>query len=504
MSKSYAMMSNARVFAAYLGDIRYELTKMARTPAFAVPTIIFPAMFYLLFGVIVGGKDPQAALQGLARWGVFGVMAPGLFGFGVSLAFEREQGLLVLKQALPMPPGSYLIGRMVNAMVFVCISALLLLGIAVFAGHVPVAFGQVARLLLVDVLGVLPFCAIGLFVGSMISGQAAPAIINLIYLPMAFLSGLLVPLQFLPKVLQTLGPLWPAHHLAQLSLAAVGAPSVGTIGNHVAALAGITVLFFVLAMRRLSSSGISLLGKSGAPGIAIPLRRALNMGVIGVSIGLIVAGVMGGTAPHAAASTASAATSKDAEEGTDSAATDAASSAPPGVAAPSTTLVADFDNGSEQVAYGIGMHAFDDKPRGGNSTTSQKLVEDGAEHSKSALEVTGVVGDGIQYPFVGTSFLPNGKPTPDFSKQGFMDYSSRHTLRFFARGDGHSYTVAISGPVMDAIPAMYGFTAGPEWQEVKVPLHELGGLDLARVKAISFGTMAQGPFRFQIDNVRIE
>jgi ABC-2 type transport system permease protein len=47
----------------------------------------------------------------------------------VSLAFEREQGLLILKQALPMPPGSYLIGRMFNAMVFVCISTLLLLTI---------------------------------------------------------------------------------------------------------------------------------------------------------------------------------------------------------------------------------------------------------------------------------------------------------------------------------------------------------------------------------------
>jgi hypothetical protein len=118
--------------------------------------------------------------------------------------------------------------------------------------------------------------------------------------------------------------------------------------------------------------------------------------------------------------------------------------------------------------------------------------------------VSGEVGTAIQYAFVGTSFLPNGQPTPDFSKQGFMDYSSKHTLRFFVRGDGQNYTVAITGPVMDAIPAMYGFTAGPDWQEVKVPLQDLGNLDLKLVKAISFGTMTVGPFRFQIDDVRIE
>jgi hypothetical protein len=114
------------------------------------------------------------------------------------------------------------------------------------------------------------------------------------------------------------------------------------------------------------------------------------------------------------------------------------------------------------------------------------------------------VGTAIQYAFVGTSFLPNGKPTPDFSQQGLMNYSSRHTLRFFARGDGQNYTVAISGPDLGAIPAMYGFNAGTDWQEVVVPLAELGNLDLERVKAISVGTMAPGPFRFQIDDVRIE
>ena len=503
MSNASAQMSRSRVFAAYLGDIRYELTKMARTPAFAIPTIIFPAMFYLLFGILAGGGRGNApfALQALARWSVFGAMAPGLFGFGVSLAFEREQGLLILKQALPMPPGSYLIGRMFNAMVFVCISTLLLLTIAVTMGHVPVTLGQAARILFVDALGVLPFCAIGLFVGSLISGQAAPAIINLIYLPMAFLSGLLFPLPI--RILQQIAPVWPSHHLGQLSLAAVGAPAVGTTANHVAALVGVTVLFFVLAMRRLSSRGINLLGPAPT-GAVFPLRRALNMAMMGIAIGLIIIGVVGGTAPHAAASTA--ATSKDAtDQEADSAATDAESSAAPvGVAAPDTTLIADFDNGSDQASYGMGWNAFDDKSRGGNSTTSQRVVAEGAGHSKGALEVSGDVGTAIQYAFVGTSFLPNGKPTPDFSQQGLMNYSSRHTLRFFARGDGQNYTVAISGPELDVIPAMYGFNAGADWQEVIVPLAELGNLDLERVKAISVGTMAPGPFRFQIDDVRIE
>jgi len=85
-----------------------------------------------------------------------------------------------------------------------------------------------------------------------------------------------------------------------------------------------------------------------------------------------------------------------------------------------------------------------------------------------------------------------------------MDYSHRQTLSFRARGDGHQYMVMMTGPALDAIPAMYNFVAGSEWQEVHVPLANMAGIDLQRVKLISFGTMAPGAFRFQIDDVRVE
>jgi hypothetical protein len=361
--------------------------------------------------------------------------------------------------------------------------------------------GQVLRLLLVNVTGVLPFCAIGLFMGSVISGQAAPAIINIIYLPMAFLSGVLFPIP--NRFLQQIQPLWPSYHLGQLTLGAVGGTWVGELSHHIAALVGVTVLFFVLAMRKLGNRGISLLGRSRTTGAPSPLRRALNLVVLAAAIGLLLLGVMGGTASHSAANVA--ATSKgESVDGSAAPPVADSSTAPLGVAAPETPVIAEFDGGNANATYGIGFTATDDKSRGGNSTVSQRLVDGGAEHTKAALEVSGDVGTAIQYPFVGTSFLPNGKPQVDFLNQGYMDYSKRHTLRFDARGDGKNYMVVIMGPRVDAMPAMYGFVAGPDWQEVRVPLQDLGGADLARVKVISIGSMTPGEFRFQIDGVRIE
>lgn len=499
-SANYQMMSGSRLLAAYLGDIRFEFVKMARTPAFAVPTLFFPAMFYVLFGVIMGhGQGPDAALNVFARMGVFGTMAPGLFGFGVSLAFEREYGLLTFKQALPTPPGSYLLARMVMAMLFASVISSLLIVLALFLAHAPITGLQAIEVFCIEVLGVLPFCAIGLFVGSLASGQAAPAIVNIIYLPMAFLSGLWVPFQYLPvPMLKEIAPLWPSFHLSQIAMHALGQESFGTLGGHVAALAGVTLLFFTLAMRRLSSGGLHMFGARKAAA-GLPLGKAFTMAILAISIGLVLAGLMSGHEKLAAA------TSKDGtEQGAGSPVTDSSSAAAVGVAAPASPLIADFDAGDAKASYGIGFTATDDKSRGGNSAVSQKIVDGGAEGSKGALEVTGQVGDAIQYPFVGTSFLPNGSPGTDFGKQGTMDYSGRHNLRFFARGDGQSYTVVIMGPQLDTIPAMYSFQAGPEWRAVTVPVSEIGNIDLKRVKVISIGSMKPGPFRFEIDAVRIE
>ena len=94
-------MPAGRLWAAYFGEIRFEFIKALRTPQFAVPTLFFPIMFYALFALTLGGRGNGGSLTSFANYGVFGCMGPGLFGFGVALAIEREMGLLTLKQALP-------------------------------------------------------------------------------------------------------------------------------------------------------------------------------------------------------------------------------------------------------------------------------------------------------------------------------------------------------------------------------------------------------------------
>jgi ABC-2 type transport system permease protein len=241
---------SARIFFA---ESRAEFLRLVRAPAFAVPTIAFPIMFYLLFGVLLtpGHAHPQAARHALASFLVLGTMAPGLFALGVSLAVDRERGLLELKRALPVPRGVHLAAKLAMSMLFAAVVTLLIMALAASVGGVVLPLTQWGALLLVSVIGVLPFSAIGLLVGSLARASAAPAILNLIYLPMSFLSGLWMPVTFLPHSLQVLVPLWPSWHLAQIALTVAG-DAAGGVASHVLLLTAIAAACFALARRALA------------------------------------------------------------------------------------------------------------------------------------------------------------------------------------------------------------------------------------------------------------
>jgi ABC-2 type transport system permease protein len=246
--------STLRIF---LLESQAEFLRLLRAPSFAVPTIAFPLLFYVLFGVLLAPVHASAAAAraALASFVVLGTMAPGLFALGVTLATDRERGLLELKRALPMPRGVYLAAKLAMSMVFAAIVALLLMTIAASAARVVLTLAECSLLFVLAVLGVVPFCAIGLLVGASVRAAAAPAVLNLIYLPMSFLSGLWVPLAFLPRALASLAPLWPSWHLAQIALAAVGMGSGAGTAWHLLVLAGCAGLFAAAARRALGAHG---------------------------------------------------------------------------------------------------------------------------------------------------------------------------------------------------------------------------------------------------------
>lgn len=237
----------------YLLEARYELLRQLREPAFVLPTLLFPTGFYLLFGVMLARSAAYAQYM-LAGYGVFGIMGAALFGFGAGIANDRERGMLRLKRALPAPPGAWLLAKMVAAMAFAAVISLLLAALAALLGGVALAPWQWLGLFAANVLGVLPFCALGLYIGSLVGAKAAVAVVNILFLPMAFLSGLWMPLSLLPDIFTRLAPVWPAYHLGQLAMKVAGHDAGGGAWLHLGVLGVVTAVFFVLAQRRLAAA----------------------------------------------------------------------------------------------------------------------------------------------------------------------------------------------------------------------------------------------------------
>lgn len=230
-------------------EFKSEFLKMLRLPAYVIPTLAFPLIFYLFFGIAFGrnsvnGTSMAAYLIG--TYGAFGVIGASLFGFGVSVAIERGQGWLQVKRASPMPLSAWFTAKIGMAVLFsaIIVSGLFLLGATM--GHVHFAPSVWLTLFVIFICGAVPFCALGLAIGYFAGPNSAPAVVNIIYLPMSLASGLWIPIAFLPRVVQQIAPFLPPYHFAQLALKVIGAAK-GPPGENVVALVIFAIAFTLLA-----------------------------------------------------------------------------------------------------------------------------------------------------------------------------------------------------------------------------------------------------------------
>jgi ABC-2 type transport system permease protein len=246
LSLPYSPNRVQRIAGIFARETRYEFVRAMRTKAFSLSVIGFPVMFYLLFGVMNRGESihgQAVAKYLLASYAAFGVVGAALFGIGVGLAGERVSGWLELKRASPMPPLAYLAAKCVASVAFGLIIANILCVIGIFAAGVHLSISDYIGICAISLAGGIPFACFGLLLAMVLPANSAPGIVNLIYLPMSYFSGLWIPISLLPKWIQHVAPWLPTYHLAQVMLRVIGYAQPGHTMSHVFALVGFTSLF---------------------------------------------------------------------------------------------------------------------------------------------------------------------------------------------------------------------------------------------------------------------
>ncbi|MCH7826327.1 MAG: ABC transporter permease [Acidobacteria bacterium] len=193
---------------------RAYLLQTMRSRSALIWTLLFPQVWLFLFALIY--RDQPGGMSARVP-GLFTITAfsGAFFGVAYTLVTEREQGILRRIWVTPATATTVVVANAARSLVTV-VASLLVQGIlARFA--LGVDFGPaVWRVAVVLAFGVWAFVPLGLIMGSVAKDmRSAPAIGNLIFMPMIFLSGAALPIQMLPGWLQSFGRMLPTAYLVQ-------------------------------------------------------------------------------------------------------------------------------------------------------------------------------------------------------------------------------------------------------------------------------------------------
>ncbi len=246
---SQLLHNTPNLWRIYFLEAQTETLRLIRTPGFVIPTLLFPVMFYAFFGIIFSMNPATMPTYLMVTYGVFGIIGPALFSFGVGVAVERGQGWFDLKEVSAMPASAYILARIVLTLFFSLLIVLLLFFMGAVFADVVLMRHQWAIIALILMLGSLPFCAIGLYLGLTLKSSSVAATVNLVYLPMGFLSGLWLPIQLFPDFMQNIAQTLPSYHLAQVALKVTDQDLGQPLWIHLAVLMAYFAVFIGLAHR---------------------------------------------------------------------------------------------------------------------------------------------------------------------------------------------------------------------------------------------------------------
>jgi ABC-2 type transport system permease protein len=203
-------------------QLRAEQLTFWRSREAAIFVFLFPPLLYVLLASVFGdGTEDGRPVSGYLVAGLLGyaVANTALGGLAITLVLRRETGILKRLRSTPLPGSLYLATVLVSNLVIVALQSLavIALGVLLFDADLPELPLQFAVALLA---GAVAFAGLGLAAAALIrSAEAVAAVVNVIILPMSFLSGAFGTTDNLPRVLEIVADILPLKYLIELVLA---------------------------------------------------------------------------------------------------------------------------------------------------------------------------------------------------------------------------------------------------------------------------------------------
>jgi len=198
---------------AYIALFRSNLRLTLRDRSVVFFNYLFPLVFFFAFAELFHAGTGMGIAYFVGTVLTMGILGNGLWGAGMRSVQEREANILRRFKVTPISPLPILVAAMAGGWVLYLPAVVVLLALAHFIYAMPLPQNWISLLLMVT-LGVCALRAIGLILAAVTNTmQEAMIAIQLLYMPMLFLSGATIPAAMLPNWAQTLGEFMPAAYL---------------------------------------------------------------------------------------------------------------------------------------------------------------------------------------------------------------------------------------------------------------------------------------------------
>lgn len=198
---------------AYLACISNNLNLTMRDRSVMFFNYAFPLMFFFIFAELFQAQQGGYIVQVVNMVMVIGVLGSGLFGAGMRAVSEREANILRRFKVAPISASPILTASLVVGLITYLPGVLLIVALAHFLYGMPWPERLPSFLVFVS-LGLVAFRGIGVIVASVVNSmQESQILIQILYLPMLFLSGATIPVEALPVWVQVVAQFLPSTYL---------------------------------------------------------------------------------------------------------------------------------------------------------------------------------------------------------------------------------------------------------------------------------------------------
>jgi len=200
---------------AYKALVSLDLKLALRNRSVIFFNYLFPLTFFFIFGQAMHGERGAAMTVVIAMVLIIGILGNGLMGAGIRAVQEREANILRRYKVTPITPAPLLIASVTTGWILYMPNVLLIFTLAhyIYGMPWPQSMGSV---LIFVTISIVAMRGIGLILASVVNSmQESQLLVQLIYLPMLFLSGATFPTSMFPQWLLEITYFLPATYMVQ-------------------------------------------------------------------------------------------------------------------------------------------------------------------------------------------------------------------------------------------------------------------------------------------------